>query len=500
MFSEVDVTRNGQRTFSSWREEYRRKMVSAEEAAKVVKSGDRVVLPNVFIGATPTAIIQRRDELKDVEIQVTAPRYDPGWFLTDMSDSFKLVVAKYLHTVARPAHDEKRVDFLPFTTATWWKAYRDGRIDSRDIDVFITQVSPPDDKGFCSFGPHIWERKNYARAAKTVIGEVNEDYIRTYGDNFIHVSEIDYFVEVTAEPPTEEEMEAIIHAFPDERREEVRRLSPGFYPAVVKAIVPLIGERTVKEVEQALNIDPPDEVVRTISDNLTTVLKDGDTFQIGVGRPSKWIVELGAFDNLSDLSIFSEMACPGMGKLVQRGIVTGKYATLHPGKAVFTGLGGFRWDEIQFANNNPMFELYSADYVLNISNIAANDNMVSINNGLQVDLIGQITCETQFGPRLINGPGGQTEFHIGAFLSKGGRAVTLLRSTAIQESVSTIVPQLDQGSIVDIPRVYADIIITEYGVASLASKTHRERAEALIDVAHPDFRTGLRKAAKTLFG
>jgi 4-hydroxybutyrate CoA-transferase len=209
---------------------------------------------------------------------------------------------------------------------------------------------------------------------------------------------------------------------------------------------------------------------------------------------------LGVFDDLSDLSIYSEMACPGMGKLVQRGIVTGKYATLHPGKAVFTGLQGFRWDEIQFADNNPMFELYGADYVLDISNIAANDNMVSINNGLQVDLIGQTTCETQFGSRLINGPGGQTEFHIGAFLSKGGRAVTLLPSTAIQGSVSTIVPQLDKGSIVDIPRVYADIIVTEYGVTSLATKTHRERAEALIDIAHPDFRTELRKAAKILFG
>lgn len=449
---------------------------------------------------TPAAIVERRDELQNVEIQVTAPTSDPGWFLTDMSDSFKLVIEKYLHIVARPAHDEKRVDFLPFTTATWWKAYRDGRTDSRDIDVFITQVSPPDKRGFCSFGANLWERKNYARAARTVIGEVNRNCIRTYGDNFIHVSEIDYFVEVLAESPTEEEMEVVINAFPAERREEARRLSSGFHPALVKAIAPLVGEVTFEEVEQALNLDPPDEIVRAIGENLRTVLKDGDTIQIGVGRPSKWIAELGVFDDLSDLSIYSEMACPGMGKLVQRGIVTGKYATLHPGKAVFTGLQGFRWDEIQFADNNPMFELYGADYVLDISNIAANDNMVSINNGLQVDLIGQTTCETQFGSRLINGPGGQTEFHIGAFLSKGGRAVTLLPSTAIQGSVSTIVRQLDKGSIVDIPRVYADIIVTEYGVTSLATKTHRERAEALIDIAHPDFRTELRKAAKILFG
>ena len=118
---------------------------------------------------TPAAIVERRDELQNVEIQVTAPTSDPGWFLTDMSDSFKLVIEKYLHIVARPAHDEKRVDFLPFTTATWWKAYRDGRTDSRDIDVFITQASPPDKRGFCSFGANLWERKNYARAARSLL-------------------------------------------------------------------------------------------------------------------------------------------------------------------------------------------------------------------------------------------------------------------------------------------------------------------------------------------
>ncbi len=212
------------------------------------------------------------------------------------------------------------------------------------------------------------------------------------------------------------------------------------------------------------------------------------------------MIELGVFDECSDLSIFSEMACPGMGNLVKRGIVTGRYATVHPGKAVFAGFSGFRWDEIQFADNNPMFELYGSDHVLDLANIIANHHMVSINNALQVDLIGQITCETQFGSRLINGPGGQIEFHIGAFWSKGGRAITLLPSTALQGTVSTIVPRLDLGSIVDIPRVYADTIITEQGIAQLAAKTHRQRAEAMIEIAHPDFRSDLRKAAREFFG
>jgi len=131
--------------------------------------------------------------------------------------------------------------------------------------------------------------------------------------------------------------------------------------------------------------------------------------------------------------------------------------------------------------------------------VSTQDNMVAINNGLQVDLTGQICSETQFGPRMINGPGGQIEFHIGAFLSSGGRAVTLLRSTAFEGAISTIVPQLDLGSLVTVQRHYADHVVTEYGIARLIGKSHRERAEALINIAHPDFREELRKEAKTLF-
>ncbi|GAG07161.1 unnamed protein product, partial [marine sediment metagenome] len=270
----------------------------------------------------------------------------------------------------------------------------DGREDSRTMDVFITQVSPPDENGFCSFGHELWERKKYARAAKTVIGEVSEHAIRTYGDNFIHVSEIDYFVDVTMPLPTPEEIEMVINAFPEERRQEARRMSPGFHPFIVKLAVPFLEQRPFEELERVLGIDEPDEASKAIAENLKTVLKDRDTIQIGIGRPSRWMVELGVFDRFSDLSIYSEMGCPGMPKLVERGIVTGKYATLHPGQAVFTGFQGCRWDDIQFAHENPMFALYGSDYVIDISNIAANDNMVAINNGLQVDLVGQITCET----------------------------------------------------------------------------------------------------------
>ena len=161
-------------------------------------------------------------------------------------------------------------------------------------------------------------------------------------------------------------------------------------------------------------------------------------------------------------------------------------------------LGGLRQEEIRWAENNPLIEQYSSDHIVNIARISQNENMVSINNAVQVDLTGQITCETQFGTRLINGPGGQIEFHIGAFTAPGGRAVTLLPSTWGNGEVSNIVAQMDKGTMVSVPRVFADYIVTEFGVAELCGRTHRERAEALIQVAHPDFRDGLAEAAREI--
>ena len=149
--------------------------------------------------------------------------------------------------------------------------------------------------------------------------------------------------------------------------------------------------------------------------------------------------------------------------------------------------------------DNPAFEQYDSEYVANIQTTARHDNMVAINNGLQIDLTGaDLFRKPSSGTRMINGQGGQTEMHIGSFLSRGGRAITLLPSTALG-GISTIVPQLEVGSLVTIPRQFADTVVTEYGVAFLLDKTHRERAEALIAVAHPDHRDALMDEAKSLF-
>ena len=164
-------------------------------------------------------------------------------------------------------------------------------------------------------------------------------------------------------------------------------------------------------------------------------------------------------------------------------------------RVVATSWSGADDRDLEIIDNNPIFELYSPEYILNPWVIAQNRNQVGINNALAVDLTGQIASESVFGGQMYNGIGGQPETHIGALYSEGGRAITLLYSTALQGSISRIVPKLESGEMVTMPSFWADTIVTEYGIAHLLGKNHRERAEALIAIAHPDFRPDLRKAA-----
>jgi 4-hydroxybutyrate CoA-transferase len=194
------------------------------------------------------------------------------------------------------------------------------------------------------------------------------------------------------------------------------------------------------------------------------------------------------------------MAAPGLAKLVEAGVINGSRKTLHPGKAVAAAWSGSDEEDLEIIAENPKFEVYDPEYVLDLRTIAQNDNFYAMNNALSVDLIGQINSESVFGPRMINGTGGQPEAHIGAILSRGGRAITLLPSTALDGAVSRVVAQHEAGSIVTLPRFFADTIVTEHGVARLMGKNHRQRAQELIAVAHPDFRAELRREAERLLG
>ena len=482
----------------NWEEEYERKLVSVEGAAGVIKSGDNIFLPSAYYGQVLRAIPARREELENITAEYQAPLFDPGWFSPEMEDTFKIITRIFLGGVARPFHDEGRIHFIPYTNGTWFKVYRDDR-PRRNLDVALIEVCPPDENGFMNFGSQIWERRHYADHADIVIAEIDNHLIRSHGDSQLHVSQVDYLVEISGDPATEDEISKIVDRLPREYHDRVRKAMSFTNPTRIHNIVPLLEDAEPERLALVFGQNDPDDVAKAIAENLKPLFRDRDTIQIGIGKPATYMVELGVFDHLEDLSIFTEMGAPGMGFLVKRGIATGRYSSLHSGKAVMAATGGMRGEEVQWVDNNPLFELYSSDYIVNIGNIVQNRNMVSINNGVQVDLTGQITCESQFGSRLINGPGGQIEFHIGAFNAPGGRAITLLPSTWGDGSVSNIVYQMEQGTLVSVPRVFADYVVTEWGVAQLAGKTHRERAEELVRVAHPDFREELTEAAKEIY-
>jgi 4-hydroxybutyrate CoA-transferase len=488
----------------NWQEEYKRKQVSAEEAVKVVKSGDLVVTP---LPEQPRFLLEtlvaRASELRNVTVTVSGPLFDPGWLSAGMEESFN-VVAEASIWAARSASDDRRITYLPDLFSMRFKGINEGRKESlRNPDVFMTTISPPDENGFCSFGYNMWHKRSYAKRAKCVIGEVHDNMIRTGGANFIHASEIDYFVVPPSEPDLSAEEWQELHKIfsqksPKEVDSKLKLLDTWILRLIIDNAKALSYEQAAVLMASGLGLDNPTDVHRAIAHHLKELIRDGDTIQTGVGRPGSFMVRLGVFDERSDLGIHTEMGSPGLAYLVKNGNANGKYKTLHPGKAVFSTFGGCDADDIEFIKNNPAFECYDSEYVANIRTVAQHDNMVAINNILNIDLTGQITAETQFGPRMINGQGGQPEMHIGAFLAKGGRAISLLTSTFLG-GMSTIVPQLDRGSLVTIPRQFADMVVTEYGVARLLDKTHRERAEALIEVAHPDHRADLRKEAKKLF-
>ena len=435
-----------------WQEEYNRKLVTAEEAVSVVKSGDRVAFPLDNSGGPVViaeALAARLGELEDVEIHVCTPLLDFGWFQPGWEKSFPVTVNSYLSPVVRAMMDERRADFSPVLYSLWGKAETEGRPGIRGTDVVMTIVSPPDKNGSCSFGCDIWSKKWYVKTAKKVIVEVDKNHIRTYGDNHVHVSEIDYFVE---------------HTRP--RRE--------FVPP------------------------EPEEYMKAIGHYVGTLVSDGDTFGIGAGSIGRTLCGQGIFDDKHDLGYYAENLVLGIVQLVKDGVVTGNHKTFHPGKVVCNNFCTGDYEDLAFINNNPMFELYPQDYVVNIRNVAANDNMVAINAALSVDLTGQIASES-IGPRMYTGSGGQPESAIGAMLSKGGRSITTVRSTTSDGKASRIVPFLEPGTIVTVPRNFADYIVTEYGIASLLGKTQRERAQELIAIAHPDFRAELKKQAQKLF-
>ena len=490
-----------------WQEEYNRKLTTAEEAVKIVKSGDRVAVGGSIDEpiALPEALFARHDELRRVKIIHLCPTSDYGWCQPGGEKSFEVEVIGYVGPVSRPRANERRISLIP--NGWHFSSKADERAKERkDFDVFLVKVSTPNERGFCCFGSELWLKKDWARKAKKIIAEVDSNTSRVFGDSWIHVSEIDYFVEHDTPSITDEELPgSVAHIEPEEKRQKILQychdLLPFMRPRVL-SIFEIMDVGGIDSIAETIGIIVPEGLEKTfeaIAGHVNQLLKDTDCFQIGQGSPIAFLPRFGAFAGKEELGYHAEMTARGVATMVREGQITGKYKNIHTGKAVFNSFGGMSPEEALHAAENPRFEVYSAAYVTDPRVIAMHDNMVAINNALSVDFTGQINAEVIFGNMLINGPGGQPDSHLGAILSKGGRAITVMRSAVMDGTVSTVLPKFEPGTVVTVGRQYADYIVTEYGIAKLMNKNFRDRANELISVAHPDFRAELKKEAKKLF-
>lgn len=426
-----------------WKTLYQQRLTTAEEAVTHIKSGDRVVAghacgePEVLIDA----MVANAKQYKNVEIVHMVAMGPAGYCKPELAENFRHN-SLFLGGSTRKAIEEGRGDFTPVYFSDIPNLFR----TTLPVDVALVQVSPPDHNGYCSLGVSVDYTKGAIKCAKTVIAQVNKQMPRTMGESFVHVSDLDIIVETD---------------------------------------VPLI------------ELKPPviTDVERAIGENCASLIKDGDTLQLGIGAiPDAVLLFL---KDKKDLGIHSEMFSDGVVELVEAGVVTNKRKTLHPGKSVVTFLMGTR-RLYDFVNDNPSVFMMPVDYVNDPYIIRQNDNLVSINSCVQVDLQGQVVS-TSIGKREISGVGGQVDFVRGANLSKGGKSIMAMPSTAANGTVSKITPLIDAGASVTTSRHDVGYVVTEYGVAELRGKTLRDRARALIAIAHPDFRASLAEEFKARF-
>ena len=484
-----------------WRDEYKRRLCTADEAMAEVKAGDLVAIPIAGPRTLQAALYRHCQAAGPIELRLGAPLTDPGW-LVPGSDLFDLEFELFISDFGRAATDENRATYLPNLFSLNFKGHED-RPEFRQTDVFLTSMTPPDEDGYVQFGAHNWNKRMYVRHSKKTIAEVDPGLRPVHGDNKVHVSEITRFVEVPPVVITQKLVDAWLRRVEDESlKAEYQSIVDDLKGDLEKLIVigPAMTRQPPIQVRRTLGLAEPPEVAKAIAGYVSEVLPDGATIQIGVGEPGTYLARCGAFDNKHDLGLHTEMVAPGIVQLVEAGVINGKRKAIHQGKAVAVAWSGSDAEGLRMVTDNPKFECYDCDYLLDVKTLAQNDNFHSINNALSIDLIGQINSESVFGSRLINGTGGQPETHIGAILSRGGRAITLLPSTALEGAVSRVVAQHEAGSVITVPRYFADTVITEHGIARLWGKNHRQRAAELIAVAHPDFCADLTAEAKRLFG
>lgn len=428
----------------NWKDIYKSKVVTAEEAVVNIKSGYRVV---IGLGASEPmmlvdAMVKNKENYRDVEL-VNMLTMGKGEYAKPGMEKHFRYNSIFIAGTTREAVESGRADFTTCFFHEVPKLFKKGCLP---VDVALIHVSKPDEHGYCSFGVSNDYTKPAAECAKVVIAEINDKMPRTMGDSFINVSDIDYIVETS-------------------------------YP-IIELPPPKIGE-----------------VEKAIGQHCASLVEDGSTLQLGIGAiPDSVLLFL---KDKKDLGIHSEMISDGVLELVEAGVITNKNKTLHPGKIVVTFLMGTK-KLYDFVNNNPMVETYPVNYVNDPAVIMKNYKMVSINSCVQVDLLGQV-CSESIGKKQISGVGGQVDFIRGANMCEDGISIIAIPSTAAKGKVSKIVSKLDEGSVITTSRNDIDYIVTEYGIAQLKGKTLKQRARALINIAHPDFRESLIEEFQNMF-
>jgi 4-hydroxybutyrate CoA-transferase len=420
----------------SWEAEYSQKIRTADEALRFVDSGMRVYIqpgcaePETLV----EALMRRAPVVRAVEIVHMMTMGAAPYVAPEMAGHFRHN-AVFIGSNVREAINDGRADYTPIYLSEIEELFESGAMP---IDVALVELSPPDSHGFCSFGVGVDTTLTAAKCARYVVAQVNDYMPRTYGDSFIHVSDIDAVVE---------------------------------------------SSRPLCELKKPVVTDMHVAIAR----NVAGLIEDGAVLQTGIGGIPDAVLPF--LMHRKDLGIHSELISEGIIPLIEAGVLTGARKNFKPGK-IIVGFALGTKKLFDFVDNNPIFEFRPTAYTNNPERIACNDNMVAINSALQVDLTGQV-CSDSIGNQFYSGIGGQVDFLRGASRSKGGKPIIAISSTAKGGTISRIVPMLSPGAGVVTSRGLVRYVVTEHGVAYLHGKSIRERAKALIEIADPNFRSDL---------
>jgi len=430
-----------------YQSEYQDKVTTADRAVVDVKDGSLLIYG---VGmAEPPALLEafarrlRAADLKKLKIFSTLPT--PHALNTVLAPDLVDCVERWTQFVGAGDRGLVQVGLNDYFPCHFHQVPR-LISEFMTVNVAAVTVSPMDRAGFFSFGVANDFTSTAARCAGKVIVEVNEHMPRVFGDSLIHISEVD---------------------------------------AVVENPVPLLEPPRVTPM-------PEDKI---IGQTVAGMIPDRATLQLGFGNLPNAVTAF--LENHQDLGIHTEVFCPGMADLIKKGVVTGKHKSLHKRKHVFTMAFGDK-EMVAFLHDNPSMESYPVSYTNHPSVIARNDRMVSVNSVLEVDLFGQANAEFMEGHQF-SGTGGQLDFVRGAFDARDGKSILAFHATARQGKVSRIVPRLEAGTMITTPRNDTHFLVTEFGVANLKGRSTRQRALAIIELAHPDFRENLLRAAEDMY-